>query len=239
MMMFALSKINLLILAVALFTIVVYFTFGFQGVLVANLAKQEAAKAMEQASEIIEAQEQCRSTEVSVPENLETASGQGYYFLMELRAVDAGDTNALIFSVINRDAFNRAAGKGEEPPIVASERRDQHAVFHIFSVNKDDELCPSDSAILGFGIRAIPIDTVIVMKEIHHGVDNVYLVPCTSANEVDCEDRLQAVACWIQKKRIDAGDCPANQNSCKTRCTATPDICTDIIAKMSACPAVE
>ncbi|MFH1234082.1 MAG: hypothetical protein V1493_00510 [Candidatus Diapherotrites archaeon] len=227
MMMFALSKINLLILAVALFTIVVYFTFGFQGVLVANLAKQEASKAMEKASQIIESQQQCRSIEISVPENIESASGQGYYFLMELRVVDAGDTNALIFSVLNRDAFNRAVSRGEEPPIVASQRRDQHAVFHIFSINKYDELCPSDSAILGFGIRAIPIDTVIVMKEIYQGVNNIYLVPCTSANDEDCTDRLQKAACWIKCERGSKSRCtdtlepqPGGTDPCPAICNA-------------------
>jgi hypothetical protein len=227
MMMFALSKINLLILVVALFTIIVYFTFGFQGVLVSNLAKQEAAKAMEQASKVIESQQQCRSIEVSVPEALETSSGKGYYFLMELRAVDAGDTNALIFSVINRDAFTRAARNNEVPTIVASQRRDQHAVFHIFSIDKDDKLCPSDSAILGFGIRAIPIDTVMVMKEIYRGVNNIYLVPCTSSNDEDCTDRLQRVACWIQ-----------HTQGTKSRCTPTPDDCVGIIDEMSTCPEI-
>jgi hypothetical protein len=234
MMMFALSKINLLILVVALFTIIVYFTFGFQAVLIAYLAGQEAAKAMEQASVVIESQAQCRSIEVSVPEKLETASGEGYYFLMELRVVDTGDTNALIFSVLNRDAYKRAVSKGEEPPIVASQRRDQHAVFHVFSVNKDGELCPSDSAILGFGIRAIPIDTVIVMKEIYRGVDNVYLVPCTSANDVDCTDKLQWAACWIKGER-----------GSKSRCTATLepqggiDPCPPIYDAMMACSELE
>ncbi|MCX6802726.1 MAG: hypothetical protein NT067_06470 [Candidatus Diapherotrites archaeon] len=232
MMMFALSKINLLILVVALFTIIVYFTFSFQAVLVETLARQEAAKAMEQASGVIESSEQCFLNEVSVPEKLETASGQGYSFLMELRAVDTGDTNALIFSVISRDAFRTAVNKGKEPPIMASQRRDQHAAFHIFSIDEETGgLCHSSSALIGGGIKAIPIDTFTVMKETFQGVNNIYLVPCTSASKADCDDKLQDVACWIKNKR-----------GSETRCTDTPekppvgkDPCEEIYDDMVKC----
>lgn len=208
MMMFALSKINLLILVVALFTIIVYFAFGFQNVLLTNLAGQEVGKVIEQASYLINSKNLCGTIEVSVPEKLTTAAGQGYYFVMEIREVELGDRNSLIFSIINRDEFLTAKRRGREPTIVASDRRNLRASVHIFSIDERlDELCPSSSSILGLSIGGVIIDNTVIVKEVFEGKDHVYVIPCSSASDTSCEENTQKVACWIREKRGEESNC--------------------------------
>ncbi len=208
MMMFALSKINLLILVVALFTIIVYFTFGFQEVLIANNARQEVGKVIEQTAFLVTSKNLCGSIEVSVPEKLSAASGGGMYFLMEIRSVELNDSNSLIFSVINRDEFLRAKRKGEEPTIVASDRRNLKSAIHIFSIESGiNDLCYGGSAMLGFGIYDLPVDSAAIIKEIKQGQDHVYIIPCSSASDSSCEENAHQVACWIKQNRGEKSNC--------------------------------
>jgi len=208
MMMFALSKINLLILVVALFTIIVYFTFGFQEVLIANNARQEVGKVIEQTAYLVNSKNLCGSIEVSVPEKLSTASGGGLYFLMEIRSVELSDSNSLIFSVINRDEYLKAKRKSEEPTIVASDRQNLKSAVHIFSIESGiNDLCYGGSALLGFGIYDLPVDSAVIVKEIKAGKNHVYIIPCSSASDTSCEENTHQVACWINQNRGKKSSC--------------------------------
>jgi len=216
MMMFALSKINLLILVVALFTIIVYFTFGFQEVLIANNARQEVGKVIEQTAYLVNSKNLCGSIEISIPEKLSAASGEGLYFLMEIRSVELRDSNSLIFSVINRDEFFRAERKNEEPTIVASDRRDLRSAVHIFNIDSGiNDLCYGDTTMLGFGVHDLPVDSAVIIKEIKKGQDHVYIIPCSSASDTSCEENAHNVACWINQRR-----------GVKSNCFDLPDNCT-------------
>ena len=226
-MLFMLSKINLLILVVALFTIVVYFTFGFQDVLIKEIARQEVDKILKQAAYLFDSENICGTIELSIPEKLQTAAGQGYYFVMEIRAMDVGEFNSLIFSVIERSQYFLSKRKGEEPPISASGRKNLSAELHIFSLNEDDELCPSHSSILGGNIGAIPIDNIVIVKEVYKGDEYIYIIPCSSANKDSCEHNRGRIACWIEQQRGE-----------KTNCIDTPDDCMDILNVMNTCAAV-
>ena len=209
MMMFALSKINLLILVVALFTVIVYFTFGFQNVLLTNIASQEAAKVVEQASFLINSSNICGSIEVSVPEKLQTASGQGYFFVMEIRSVDLGEKKSLVFSIINRDEYFRAKKRDEEPFISASGRRDIDAEIHLFGVDTEDSgrFCIAETTMLGINIGARLVDNVVIVIEVVGGQEHVYLIPCFSSNKEHCMQNTQEVACWIWAERGEASNC--------------------------------
>lgn len=206
MMMFSLSKINLLILAVALFTIIVYFTFSFQEVLISNTARQEVSKVIEQASYLINSSNLYGKIEVSVPEKISAFSGKEFYFLMEIRRVPLDKRNSLVFSVIGREEYFKAKRKGEEPTIVASDRQDLNAELHIFSLNQDNDLCPADSTMLGETMGSAVIDNAVIVKETFEGKTHVYVIPCLSANEESCPENTQKAACWIIKNRGIASD---------------------------------
>jgi len=229
MMMFALSKINLLILVVALFTIIVYFTFGFQGLLAVNSANQEVRKVVEQVAFLINSPNICRSIEISIPDKIMMASGQGMFFVMEIRTVELENRNSLIFSIIDRDILLKAQRKGKEPTIVASERFNLRATFHLFSLDEEDNLCLAESTYLGLGSRDIPIDNAVVVKERYHGETFVYLIPCTSASNTSCEENAQRVACWVKEQRGGTMDAESN-------CFDTPDTCASPV--LAGCPAV-
>ena len=208
-MMFALSKINLLILAVALFTIVVYFTFGFQSVLLSNAARQEVAKVIEPAALLINSRSVCGKIEVSIPERLSTAAGQGIYILMEIRSVDVGDRNSLVFSVINRDEYMTAKRRNKEPTIVAGDRRDLRAELRLFSFPEEDteKLCPSGSTVLGLAYGRVVVDNAVIVKESFGGHDHVYIIPCHSSSNTSCEENTQKVACWVKEQRGEESKC--------------------------------
>ncbi|MEM0360472.1 MAG: hypothetical protein QXK06_04020, partial [Candidatus Diapherotrites archaeon] len=125
------------------------------------------------------------------------------------------------------DEYKSAVNRGRAPKITASQRREQKASFRIFSLDEDGKLCESDSLVLGFGLGPIPIDTVVVLKETASGFNNVFLVPCTSANRDDCKEKTGRIACLIQKER-----------GFKSRCTDTPTDCSGILADMATCPPV-
>ena len=229
MMMFALSKINLLILVVALFTIIVYFTFGFQGLLVVNSANQEVRKVVEQAAFLINSQNICGSIEISIPHKIMVASGQGLFFVMEIRSVELEDRNSIVFSIIDRDEIIKARRKGKEPTIIASDRFNIKAAFHLFSLNDEDNLCLAESSYLGFGTMDIPIDYAVIVKEVYHGKTHVYIIPCTSASNTSCEENTQRVACWIKEQR--GGGAGA-----ESRCFDTLEPCPS--PALPDCPAV-
>jgi len=218
MMLFVLSKINLLILVIALFTIIVYFTFSFQGMLISVAASQEVKKVTEQVSFRIGASNICGTIEVAIPEKIEMASGQGFYFVMEIRKVEFDDINSLVFSVINRETYLKAKRKGEEPTIIASERLNLKSNIHLFSLDEDDVLCPAESTFLGLGLRHLPIDNAVIVTESFKGKSHVFIVPCTSANKTSCEENTQRVACWIKEQR-GSGD------SAFSKCFDKPDSC--------------
>jgi len=217
-MLFTLSKINMLILVTALFTIIVYFTFSFQGMLVSVSAGQEVGKVLEQAAYLINSRDICGKIEVSIPEKIETATGQGVSFVLEIRKVQLSDMNSLVFSVINKDEWFHAKRQHREPTIIASDRMNLKASFHVFSLDEEDNLCPADSAFLGLGLRALPIDNVVIVKEVHGGKRHVYIIPCTSSNELSCKENAERVACWIREQR---GGTP----SADSYCFDTPDTC--------------
>ncbi|MCD6478422.1 MAG: hypothetical protein J7L44_00880 [Candidatus Diapherotrites archaeon] len=233
MMAFTLSKINLLILAVALFAIVVHFAFSFKSTVIAELSKNISEKAMEDISVLINSKALCQELEIKFRRKYTLYDIIDFYYVVETRALKGPEKSHLLLSIIERNDFLR---KRDEAPVIASSRRDINANILIFSYDSEiAEPCPADRFVLDVRAAPSPMDMLVVVKETFRGATYLYLIPCSAEVKGMCERNKLRVGCYMYRKRIKDGVCSSTDTkSCLSNCFPI-DIKDCLSLKMPSC----
>lgn len=184
MLGFTLSKINLMIFAIATAATLLFFMFILTNILEAQAAQQVVARLSSDASTLADSPSYCDSVKFSIPQSLAVSSREVIYTLnvskLE-RISDAKPVNYLIFSVIKKS--------GADEKTIAASSIVTAASIQIFSAENDvielaDEADLKPSAFP-------PLDTILLVKEIEGGEATIYVIPCRSEGTV-CEANKSA-----------------------------------------------
>lgn len=196
MLGFTLSKLNLLLLAIAASATVAYFMVIYIDASEAQAAQQLAQRLAQDAASLVNSSTYCDYLEFPLPASLSVGGKEFYYKLkisgLEAQSETANPKNYLIFSVIRKR-------EGRES-IVATSSVVASAEISIFGFEDPTTLAPAladlqEGAILD--PQAVPRQNIIMLvKEIIGGTSHIYSIPCSSES--------------------DASSCPANKSAAAT-----------------------
>jgi len=128
-----------------------------------------------------------------------------FYYVVELRKVEASDRSFFMVGIMNRDDYLR---KGDDAALLASSRRDINAKIMLFSYDSETaELCPSERFVLDVRAAPNPLDELVVVKEVYEGKIYLYAIPCSAEVKSLCEKNVQRVGCYLYKKRNKTSNC--------------------------------
>ncbi|MEM4598579.1 MAG: hypothetical protein QW400_02720 [Candidatus Diapherotrites archaeon] len=207
MMEFTLSKINLLILAIALFAIIVGFAFSFRSTLLYDISKNIANSSAETISRVVSQKALCDSQEIAFRRKYSFYNLMDFYYVVELRKETSSGANKqhLIIAILERNEYLKRRGT---PTVVSSSQLDLDAELQIFSYDqKEALLCPTERTVLDVRSAPIPIDQLTAVHEIYKGKSYLYLIPCSTTAKGICEQNKQLVGCYLYRKRKDISNC--------------------------------
>lgn len=207
MMEFTLSKINLLILAVALFAIIVGFAFSFRSTLLYDISKNIANSSAETISRVVSQKALCDSQEIAFMRKYSFYNIMDFYYVVELREEKSSDSSKqhLVIAILERNEYLKRRGT---PTVVSSSQLDLEAELQIFSYDqKEALLCPTERTVLDVRSAPIPLDQLTVVYEIYKGASYLYLIPCSTTAKGICEQNKQLVGCYLYRKRKDISNC--------------------------------
>ncbi|MBI2530454.1 MAG: hypothetical protein HYW05_04910 [Candidatus Diapherotrites archaeon] len=193
MLGFTLSKLNLLLLAIAASATVAYFMVIYIDASEAQAAQQLAQKLAQDAASLVNSSTYCDYLEFSLPRSFSVGGKEFYYKLkisgLEAQSETSNPKNYLIFSVIRKREGRESIAATSS--VVAS------AEINVFRFGDETTLEPElvgleEGAILD--PQEIPRQNIVMLvKEIIDGAPYIYAIPCSSDS--------------------DASSCPANKSS--------------------------
>ncbi|VVB99292.1 Uncharacterised protein [uncultured archaeon] len=215
MLAFILSKINLLILVMAIFSIVAFFAMGLTDIVKVKAASELAFRVSEKASSLFASSAYCVGDAYELDPALEIAGGEHYYVLkvsvQNVTSASGKALNDLIFSVYPREEIKKAFEDATYVPksISARDFRSE-AQIHLFSRTYDGkdysgafaEPVASKREIYADPQAVTPVDTLHMIRQVKEGKTDLYIVACNSAV---CIAQLSDVAALAGKK--DGFDC--------------------------------
>ncbi len=188
MLGFTLSKINLLIFVVAVFSIILFFIFGFSGILLENIANDYIRIHAQDAFTLVGSPSLCAAQIHYLKDSIESSSGnsgRGLYYIINIkRGEGKNDFNKMIFSLAPRKTPNE---------FIASSSFDLNAALFFFDF---DELVSggtihvNDSNSLLDPQKINPSNAYVILKEVNLGRTSVYVIPCGNRAGSDCETLL-------------------------------------------------
>ena len=194
MLGFTLSKLNLLLLAIAASATVAYFMVIYIDASEAQAAQQLAQKLAQDAASLMNSSTYCDYLEFSLPRSF-SVGGKEFYYKLRISGLEAqsetdNPKNYLIFSVIRKR-------EGRES-IVATSSVIASAEINVFKFIENDNTLSVEGADVEEGAildpQAIPRQNIVMLvKEIIDGAPYIYAIPCSSES--------------------DASSCPANKSS--------------------------
>ncbi len=203
MLGFILSKMNLLILVVAIFAIVAFFTFGLADIIKIKESELVLDRVTKKAYALVNSPSYCDSAYHYLPRAI-TVTGEDFYYVMKIskgtiELAGGEDTNILIFSVFSR--------KDQTNALAANSFRTKAAIW-IFSKDYDgkeysgsiENVCDSPdegcSAVLDPQARGKQ-DALVLVKEVIGGLPILYVIPCNSEGNI-CEAVKEEVGCLVR-----------------------------------------
>jgi len=173
---FTLSKLNLLILVAAIFSIMAFFLFHLSTVTAGFEAKQLMEQYSRSASIIISSQNSCTSKSYFLQPYLQTAASGKMYYLMKISgtavtAPSGAQQNLLIFSIRPR----------KDPDLILA--------ADSFSTNSTIVFCDNVNGTINCAVdpptgvmldpqKALPINAFYLVKQISSGTSYLYVIPC-------------------------------------------------------------
>ncbi|MEM4662990.1 MAG: hypothetical protein QXM75_03130 [Candidatus Diapherotrites archaeon] len=207
MMEFILSKINLLILAIALFTIMVVFAFSFKSTVIYDISRTISQDTAEIISSIVSSRALCDAQEIHFKRKYTLYGLMDFYYVVELRkevSLDSG-VEHLIIAIIEREEYLKKRGM---PTVVSSSQLDFNSRIQIFEYDqKEATLCPIERTILDVRSAPITMDQMVVLHEIYKGNSYLYLIPCSTMAKGLCEQNKMLVGCYLYLKRKESSNC--------------------------------
>lgn len=183
MLGFILSKLNLLILVVAIFAIVAYFTIGLADVMKTMEAQLVAQRAASRVAALAESPSYCDSVPHYFPHSVRVAGEDMYYVLKISKATvkkDGGTLTKVIFSVFSRLEQGKA---------IAADSFDTAADVRLYG--ETDGVWGVEDYIAIDPQAAVPVDAAMFIKEKIGGKAILHIIPC---NTNMCEANKTSVA---------------------------------------------
>lgn len=200
MLGFVLSKINMLILVIAMFTIIAYFTFSLADIMKVHESQLLLTRLRDKADVMITAETYCDSTYHYFPDAIRV-TGSDFYYVVKISSQEAeaemagGSTetlNYLIFSLFPRREFFDAIESGETPGALAAASVRTEAEIGLY------EIMQPGGGIGGAEFTLIdpqgnpPADALVLVKQIEAGQQKLYVIPCSAAT---CEAYKAQASC--------------------------------------------
>ena len=194
MLGFTLSKLNLLLLAIAASATMAYFMIIYIDVSEAQAAQQLAQKLAQDSASLVNSATYCDYLEFPLPNAL-AVGGKEFYYSVKISALlspgEAMTKNYLIFSIIRKRAGQKS--------IVATSSAISSAEIRIFRFIENDvglgveEVADivKEGAILD--PQASPKENIVMLvKEIISGKAIIYVIPCSSDSDVCVSNKSSA-----------------------------------------------
>jgi hypothetical protein len=186
---FILSKMNLMILVIAIFAIISYFMLGLGGLLVNRVAHDLVLNNSRDIYGMIFSKTTCDSKLFNLPGSLATSVGSettGTYYKFIIKKVsspNAAGMNSISFIVTPAKEPNK---------VLAADNFKVDA--DLFFCNSDND-CPSSNDQIELEPQAAPSprDAFIVIKQVRSGKKNVYFIACSSEGLI-CKARYTLAA---------------------------------------------
>lgn len=182
MLGFVLSKMNLLILVIALFAIVAYFMFSLGETMKHNQAGLIISRYTKDASSMLTSATYCDRVTFHLPPQISVLGQPAYYYEMLVTSADDDDNpfngNFLVFAV---------AGKTDPDYILAASSVRANAAMHLYQRDESGYWNEAGEEGLRLDPQALPPDSSFTfIKKVIQGEDHVFIFPChpTTLGEV-------------------------------------------------------
>jgi hypothetical protein len=183
---FILSKMNLLLLATAIFAIIAFFTVGLIERTTSNEAVVILDRLVKKSNAMANSSVYCDSFLFNLPSSIDV-SGENYYYVIKIskstRTINEEEFNELIFSIISRKEFKR---KELNAPAIAAKSFLTKANLELYSFwdwesgqtpNFDTEPEYAEFVFLD-PQEVIPLNSVYFVKEVFKGKTIFHVIPC-------------------------------------------------------------
>lgn len=206
MLSFILSKMNMLLFATGIFVIALAFLFFIQtrdlSVAATNILQQNALIIQGQ----INQEGLCSRKVVGISDRLRYGIGESVLYEINMEAVNiyAGSESAPQKNELVLSIYNNELGKNNpNRKVIASQSVVTDADIVLVSpeaiaanrIDSESEY-DSDLPIALFPRAEIPVDSFYIVKEISGGKKTLYIIPCTSTINSNCNAMLSKVACY-------------------------------------------
>ncbi len=193
MLEFILSKMNLLILVMAMVAIIGFFTFGLVDITKVSEAGKLVSKIKETSFAFASSPSYCFSDAYILPDEIEVA-GSSFYYVMRIskRVIEPEDggppINVLIFSMYPRDEMKKAMTEDYEPKAIAASSFRTKAEIHLWSKTyfdsgnglsyEGDYEEHMDEDIFIDPQAVTPANAIEFVKEVEDGQPKLYVTVC-------------------------------------------------------------
>jgi len=230
---FILSKLNLLILVVAIFAIVSFFAFGLKDLVLINEARLLLDRVSQKSFALVSSPSYCFSDAFDLPGQIRVA-GEDYYYILKISKVEinkptpedpSAQISVVIFSLHPRLEYLKYFNgeRAEEPPSIAASSFRTAAEVNLYSEPYTGEEYQDTDPEIATPIIVDPstrdrYNTVEFLKEIRGGQTFVYIFPCSSSvTHENCEAVKQEVS-YAACLESCAGD-----STCRSNCPSPQD----------------
>lgn len=186
MLGFILSKMNLLILVVAIFAIVSYFATSFIIVTMDKEAQIVVDRAKRMADSLVNSPSYCDSVRYAIPSSLSVSGGEQFY-AMKISTSDIPESGEggkemkyLMFQIFKRK--DRAHAIATDSFITSATIRMFGELDGVWSEVQDGVFADPQAA--------VPTNEIIFVKEVVGGQPIVYIIPCNSGTCVADKDAI-------------------------------------------------
>lgn len=208
MLGFTLSKINLLIFVVAVFSIILFFVFSFSSILIENIANDYIRVHAQDAFTLVGSPSLCAAQIHYLKDSIEASSGnsgRGLYYVINIKnGKGESGLNKMIFALAPRktpETFMAAASFDTEAKLQFFDFEELTAYNCEFFGDPDcDKIKVYDSNVLLDPQAKIPINAYVILKEVNSGETTVYVIPCSSRQGSECEVLMERAGNKIRKE---------------------------------------
>ncbi|PJA16707.1 MAG: hypothetical protein COX63_03150 [Candidatus Diapherotrites archaeon CG_4_10_14_0_2_um_filter_31_5] len=202
MLGFTLSKINLLIFVVAVFSIVLFFVFSFSQILVENIANDYVRIHAQDAFTLVGSPTLCAAQIHYLKDSIEASSGnsgRGLYYVLNIKqGTGKNGLNKMIFAL---------APRRTPETYMAAASFDTDAKMNFFDFQELITANPSKINIYDSNTMLDPqaktqIDAYVLLKEVNLGETTIYVIPCSSRGGSDCSTLMGIAGQKIRPERF-------------------------------------
>ena len=192
MLGFTLSKINLLIFVVAVFSIVLFFVFSFSQILVENIANDYVRIHAQDAFTLVGSPTLCAAQIHYLKDSIEASSGntgRGLYYVLNIKqGTGKNGLNKMIFALAPRrtpETYMAAASFDTDAKMNFFDFQDL-----VDTPNPIDLIVNETNSMLDPQAKT-QIDAYVLLKEVNLGETTIYIIPCSSRQGSDCSVLLE------------------------------------------------